>query len=137
MTGSAFPDAEPGAPELHWPVKRSLVDYVRAQPDGRVEAGDGAREVDGAFVFAAAGSGRFRGRVVLTAHHGMLRVVLADPSLEPAEAPTQLWIDDGQGRLPFAALAPDGSATLTADGADLFMAGPYDEGTALDPPVVR
>lgn len=130
---------DPAAPagDLHWSVKRSLVDYVRAQPDGRIDVSDGAREEDGAFVFPALGGGRFTGRVVLTAHHGMLRVALGEPSLEPAEAPSELWIDDGQGRLPFAALDSDGTATLTADGADLFMAGPYEEGTALDRPEVR
>lgn len=125
------------ATALHWAIKRSLIDYVRAQPDGTVELVDGASEVDGKFLFPATGPGTFRGGVVLTAHHGMLRVTLRDPSLDPAEAPTELWLDDGQGRLAFAKLAADGSARLTLDGADLFMAGPYGPGTELDRPEVR
>lgn len=137
---------------LQWGIKASLIAYVTAMSDGRVEL-DGARSTPRGFVFPAAddaGDGflRFRGSVTLSGHDGMMHVRFGEPWLVPLTAGG--WMlslaDDGGGpggRLDFARLArfdadDDGLArgrgtALTADGADLFF-GPYTEGTPLDDP---
>lgn len=131
---------------LLWGIKGSLVGYVRGMADGRVEASGGAEPVDGAFRFPRRDGGAlaFRGRVTLTGHGGMLRVVVADPALVEHGDAWAIEIADPDGtaeRLPFATVAGfDGEratgTSLTAEGADLFFSGPYVEGTALDDPSV-
>lgn len=122
---------------LVWAVKQSLIGYVRGMQDGRITTDRGAHESLDGFVFP--GEGRvFSGRVTFAGHSGMMRVVLADPSLVPRGDSWMLEIadpDDDALRLPFAGVASfDGSTgsdvTLTAEGADLFF-GPYTEGTPL------
>jgi hypothetical protein len=133
-----------GAAVLVWAVKDSLVGYVRAMADGRIEL-DGTDDRGDAFAFPATGTpGRFSGRVTFSGHHGMMRVVIAEPWIEPAADEWMLSIadpDDPDQRLPFARIARFDGVTasgtvLTADGADLFF-GPYREGTQLDDPRVR
>ena len=129
---------------LAWAVKDSLLRYVRGMPDGRVEL-TGVTEQDGLFLFPAtdAGPGRFTGSITLLGHHGMMRVVIADPQITPTSEGATLSIadpDDPELRLVFARIARfDGrratGTVLTDDGADLFF-GPYGDGTALDDPRV-
>ena len=82
---------------LEWGLKQSFRAYVEGA-GGSIETGEGVgRTPDGAFVFAAApgdagvrlgadgkpqGVGRFLGEVRCQAHGGMLKVTLADPSVE-------------------------------------------------------
>ncbi|WP_413319020.1 HtaA domain-containing protein [Agrococcus sp. 1P02AA] len=126
---------------LVWGIKASLLAYVRGMPDGAVAASGGALETPGGFRFPAVGPLAFAGAVTLTGHHGMLRIVVADPSIVEAAAGWALEIADPDapaGRLRFAALecfdgASASGAALTEDGADLFF-GPYEAGTPLDIP---
>lgn len=129
---------------LAWSVKDSFVGYVRGMTDGRIVL-EGATDLGEAFGFPATDTpDRFSGRVTFSGHHGMMRVVIAEPWIEPAADAWMLSIadpDDPGQRLPFARIARfDGATasgtTLTADGADLFF-GPYREGTELDDPRVR
>lgn len=128
---------------LVWPVKRSLLVYVRGMSDGKVTTGGGAHEDAAGFVFPGDGM-TFSGSVAFTGHGGMMRVVLADPAVIPHGETWVLEIadpDDDTSRLPFAEVAAfDGSAgtgvSLTAEGADLFF-GPYEAGTPLEDFVVR
>lgn len=128
---------------LVWAVKRSLTGYVRGMSDGVITSDRGARESPDGFVFP--GEGRvFSGRVTFAGHGGMMRVILADPTLTERGERWMLEIadpDDDALRLPFAEVATfDGSAgtgvSLTADGADLFF-GPYEAGTPLEDFVIR
>lgn len=130
---------------LVWPIKGSLIGYVRGMSDGRVELDGGAQERDGAFVFPAADApGQFAGSVTFLGHNGMMRVLIADPWLRADGSGAVLSIadpDDPSTRLDFARIATfDGRAasgtTLTGDGADLFF-GPYVEGTVLDDPRIE
>lgn len=134
---------------LVWGVKASLIDYIRSLPDGSVEMSDGAVATGAGFRFAQSERGglRFTGTVTLTAHNGMLHIVIADPELQPDGAGLLLTIadpDDPTLRLPFGQAAgmqatTEGDrctgTTLTEDGADLFF-GPYEAGTPLDDPLV-
>lgn len=123
---------------LVWGIKRSLLGYVRGMPDGRVAAVGGATETAEGFVFPGQDL-RFSGVVTLTGHHGMMRIVIADPALVETPRGWTLEIADPDApaaRLPFATVASfAGEAAtgvaLTADGADLFF-GPYEQGTPLD-----
>ncbi|WP_298746242.1 HtaA domain-containing protein [uncultured Serinicoccus sp.] len=133
---------------LVWGVKASLLSYVRGMPDGRVLL-DGVEQHDAGFAFAPDVEAdlldrsvqHFQGSVTLLGHHGMMRVVLADPWIHPAPPGAVLTLADPEaadGRLRFALIARfDGAAasgtTLTAEGAELFY-GPYVEGTDLDDP---
>lgn len=128
---------------LVWGVKASLLDYVRGRGRGSVELSGGATAFEGAIRFP--GDARsFRGTVTLTAHGGMLRIVIADPALVESPSGWLLEIadpDDPTERLPFATIAAfDGTrasgTALTEAGADLFF-GPYSRGTPLDDPVVE
>lgn len=140
---------------LSWEIKHSLIRYVLAMSDGAVEATDGAAQAGSGFTFlrdphadAAAGALCFCGKVTLTGHSGMLRIVIADPHLEPGDAGGAAWsltIADPYepgARLPFAvidSISEVGAAEgcrLTAEGADLFFSGPYTAGTELEPPTV-
>lgn len=141
---------------LEWGVKQSLVRYVAEMRDGSVVVTEPATAVEAGYRFPAVpaletpqeteGTLRFAGSVTLTAHGGMLRLVFAEPWLVPGTEPNGSWaltITDPHepgARIAFAtidSLAPGGTARgtrLTADGADLFFAGPYTEGTELDDP---
>lgn len=131
---------------LAWGVKASLLGYVRGLPDGRVLL-EGVEEHDSRFAFPSdveadlidSSVRHFHGSVTLLGHHGMMRVVLADPWLHPVPPGAVLSLADPEatgGRLGFARVAHvDGvvgtGTTLTAEGAELFY-GPYVEGTVLD-----
>ncbi len=128
---------------LVWAVKRSLLGYVRGMSDGVVATTGGAQEDPAGFVFPGEGV-VFSGSVTFTGHGGMMRVVLADPSLTAHGETWMLEIadpDDAALRLPFAEVASfDGSTgtgvSLTAAGADLFF-GPYEAGTPLEDFTIR
>lgn len=95
---------------------------------------------------------RFAGTVTLTGHGSLLRIEISDPWLEPvaaADGPWRLTIRDPfepGARMEFASIeriefGAGGSLAcvdtrLTADGSDLFFAGPYTPGTELDNPTV-
>ncbi|ERG64725.1 hypothetical protein L332_09730 [Agrococcus pavilionensis RW1] len=129
---------------LDWGIKASLLDYVRGRGAGTVEAGGGATAEGDRFRFPAAGEGAFLGSVTLTAHSGMLRLVIADPAIVRSPEGWLLEIADPHEpgeRLAFATIAAfDGErasgTALTQDGADLFF-GPYEAGTPLDDPRVE
>lgn len=150
---------------LEWGIKQSLVTYVIGMEDGSAAVSPPARVIRDGFRFprlepdpaagaAALGDGvlRFSGSVRLSGHGGMLQLVVEDPWLVPGASDADPWaltIADAYepgSRLPFATFArldadDDGGATargtrLTAEGADLFLAGPYSEGTELDDPRV-
>lgn len=136
---------------LVWPIKASLLEYVRGMSDGAVHL-DGVEESARGYVFpASAGetSGhRFTGSVRLRGHGGLLDVLFRDPAIEPRGDGWVLTIadpDDPAQRVPFAtldALEPAagelrGRGTrLTAPGADFFF-GPYTLGTPFDDPIIR
>jgi hypothetical protein len=128
---------------LLWGIKASLLGYVRGMADATVVASGGASVEGAGFRFPADSGLAFRGAVELTAHSGMMRVVIADPAIVETQSGWVLAIadpDDPAKRLTFATLgAFDGrrasSTALTEAGADLFF-GPYTQGTPLDDPVV-
>ncbi|WP_072314107.1 HtaA domain-containing protein [Agrococcus sp. Marseille-P2731] len=130
-----------GEPALVWRIKGSLLGYVRGMPDGAVTIAGGAQETAEGFRFPATGQLSFGGSVTLTGHSGMMRVVIAEPSIVRTGDGWSLEIADTEaatGRLRFAILAGfDGSratgTALTEEGADLFF-GPYTAGTPLDDP---
>lgn len=123
---------------LRWGIKRSLLQYVRGSADGTVRLSGGATETPEGFQFPGEGL-RFVGAVTLTAHNGMMRVVVADPALVSSSEGWAIEIsdpDDADARLGFATIGTfDGHSgtgvVLTADGADLFF-GPYTAGTPVD-----
>lgn len=135
---------------LAWGIKASLLAYVRGMPDGRVVL-DGVEERGACFIFAPDREAdsvdpsvrHFAGSVGLLGHHGLMRVVIADPWLHPAGPGAELTIADPDapgGRLLFARVerleaGTAAGTTLTAQGADLFF-GPYVEGTGLDDPSI-
>lgn len=142
---------------LSWAIKHSLISYVSAMSDGTVEASGGALRDDNGFVFpsdphpgetATAVALRFSGTVTCSGHEGLLRVIIADPWLEPGTSSDATWLltiadpYSPGARLTFATINHISSAgvakgcLLTADGADLFFSGPYTEGTELEPPTV-
>lgn len=129
---------------LRWSIKDSLLSYVRAMQDGRIVVDGGATDVGHSFEFAGTFDPlRFAGRVMLTGHSGMMRVIIADPAIVQSATGWVLEIadpDDAAGRISFATLTDfDGvtaeAAALTAEGADLFF-GPYEVGTPVDVPAV-
>ncbi len=142
---------------LGWGVKQSLRSYVETN-SGVFTAEDGASRLpDGTFAFEAAadsdlavadgapaGTGRFRGRIRLQAHGGMLSITLVDPWIEPtadglvlsiAESPTRRT---AIARLDLAATTaePGGalviSTATTLDGM-MIIGDHYPPGTVLDP----
>lgn len=135
---------------LVWGIKASLLAYVNGMPDGRVELAE-VEEQGGRFHFAQDREAdradpavrHFAGAVTLVGHHGLMRVVLADPWLRPTASGAALSVADPDvvgARLAFARIErwAEGVAsgtTLTSEGADLFF-GPYAEGTELDDPRV-
>lgn len=105
------------------------------------------------------GTLKFCGQVLLLGHGGMLKLPFKNPWLTPGATPQDPWaltIADPYepgARLTFATiaqltvcadstavggdvLATTSGTTLTQDGADLFFAGPYHAGIALDNPRV-
>lgn len=96
---------------LEWPIKRSLVDYVRGMAEGTCVCEGGVAELrPGVFRFPldsgndfderrATGTLRFQGSLHFRGHHGLLSVVITDPWLECTAEGTRLSIVD-PARLP-------------------------------------
>jgi Htaa len=145
---------------LSWGLKQSFRAYVESA-GGAIETGGGAeRAADGGFTFAPApgeglklgadgkpeGVGRFVGEVRCEAHGGMLKVFLADPSVEIGPAGAVLAVADSGNRdrrvelaqldLAAAAVADDGAwiipAKLSRDGWQV-LGDHYPPSTPLDP----
>ena len=152
------------AAKLSWGLKQSFRAYVEGA-GGAIETGDGAqRSADGAFTFPAApgeglklgadgkleGVGRFVGEVRCEAHGGMLKVFLADPSVEIGPAGAVVAVADSGARdrrvelaqldLAAATVAEDGAwvipAKLARDGWQV-LGDHYPPSTPLDPVRVR
>jgi len=150
--------------ELRWGVKRSFLDYLSGMSDFglTMEGGVQALPEEQAFSFpvacpsssgAGAGAVSFAGSLVFTAHFGALRVLIADPWLEPAPDGAGLTVvrpeewGPGPGRFLLADLRPvdvleeDGwvatrfDASLASDGAAMF-GGVYPAGEPFDQAVV-
>jgi hypothetical protein len=155
---------QPDAARLSWGLKQSFRSYVESA-GGSIETGEGAeRDADGAFTFAAVGGnglklgagdkpegvGKFLGEVRCEAHGGMLKVFLADPSVEIGPAGAVLTVADSAARdrrlelaqldLAAATLADDGAwvipARLSRDGWQV-MGDHYSPMTPLDPVRLR
>jgi|ERR1700722_15915035 hypothetical protein len=155
---------QPDAARLSWGLKQSFRSYVESA-GGSIETGEGAeRDADGAFTFAAAGGNglklgagdkpegvaKFLGEVRCEAHGGMLKVFLADPSVEIGPAGAVLTVADSAARdrrlelaqldLAAATLADDGAwvipARLSRDGWQV-MGDHYSPMTPLDPVRLR
>jgi hypothetical protein len=148
------------AAKLSWGLKQSFRAYVEGA-GGAIETGEGAqRSADGAFTFSAApgeglklgvngkpeGVGRFVGEVLCEAHGGMLKVFLADPSVEIGPAGAIVAVADTRARdrrvelaqldLATATMADDGEwvipAKLSRDGWQV-LGDHYPPLTPLDP----
>jgi len=146
--------------KLSWGLKQSFRAYVEGA-GGAIETGEGAqRSTDGAFTFPAApgeglklgvdgkpeGVGRFVGEVRCEAHGGMLKVFLADPSVEIGLAGAVVAVADTRARdrrvelaeldLAAATVADDGAwvipAKLSRDGWQV-LGDNYPPSTPLDP----
>ena len=156
------PSANQGA-TLSWGLKQSFRAYVEAA-GGTIEAGEGAvRAADGAFVFSAGpggglklgvdgrpeGIGRFVGRVRCEAHGGMLKVFLADPSVEVGPTGAVITVADTPARDQRVELAQlDLAAATIEDGETVIptklardgwkvLGDHYATGTLLDPVRLR
>lgn len=145
---------------LTWGLKQSFRAYVEGA-GGAIETGEGARRsADGAFLFPAApgeglrlgadgkpqGVGRFAGEVRCEAHGGMLKVFLADPSVEIGPTRAVIAVADTRARdrrvelahldLAAATIADDGAwvipAKLSRDGWQV-LGDHYPPSTPLDP----
>lgn len=138
---------------LTWPIKTSFLDYVRALPDGRIEATGGAEELSVGFVFAESGDVRpdrldYRGHVTIAAHDGAMDVLLADPSIihEAGEAWLECTTREGRLRVarlldcpPIAELAAGGDipdVALTIDGS-AWLGDVYRPWARMAPIVIR
>ena len=155
---------EQPANSLCWGLKQSFRAYVESA-GGSIETAEGAtRATDGAFAFSAApgeglelgvdgklhGVGRFVGEVRCEAHGGMLKVFLADPSIEIGPAGAVVAVADSGARdrrvelaqldLAAATVAEDGAwvipAKLARDGWQV-LGDHYPPSTPLDPVRVR
>lgn len=148
-----------GAHELRWGVKRSFLDYLSGMSDFALAMDGEVRALpqEQAFSFPAvgpvAGTLRFAGSLVLTAHFGALRVLVADPWLEPSPDGVRLTVvrpeewAPGPARFCLADLRPldvleEGGwvatrfdASLAPDGVAMF-GGVYPPGEPFDPVVV-
>lgn len=154
---NTVPTLSPSADTGHclaWAIKRSLVAYVQRTPDGQVWVGDGVKvNAAGEFLFPfdpdrSGPDGEapigFRGEVALTAHWGMLHLLVADPRLEADGALTVRISEAGSDnnvRVQLAVLASGGDSpsdddsrrcVLSAAGAELF-GGMYVAGQDLAP----
>ena len=120
---------------LVWGVKQSFRAYVEGS-GGAIDTGGGAaREADGAFVFEAApgarlklgpdgkpqGRGDFVGAVRFEAHGGMLKVFLADPTVEISPDEARITVADNEERDVRVQLADLDLAGATQTGAELFI----------------
>lgn len=138
---------------LVWPIKASLVTYVRGEDGGSVTATLGASEDAAGFHFTGEpGDGvilRFGGTVKFSAYDGVLDITIANPWLEPAESGWLLTVSSGgdaAARTTLASVATleqDADRSLCGDGVllthaglDLFAFGPYGVGTPFDPLVI-
>lgn len=146
--------------QLSWGLKQSFRAYVEGA-GGAIETTAGAQRADdGAFTFEAApgggltlgvdgkpqGVGRFVGEVLCEAHGGMLKVFLADPSVEIGPAGAVIAVADTPARdrrvelaqldLGAATVADDGElvipAKLSRDGWRV-LGDHYPPSTPLDP----
>jgi hypothetical protein len=146
--------------QLSWGLKQSFRAYVEGA-GGAIETAAGAqRAADGAFTFEAApgeglelgpdgkpqGVGRFVGEVLCEAHGGMLKVFLADPSVEIGPAGAIVTVADTPARdrrvelaqldLAAATIGDDGelviAAKLSRDGWQV-LGDHYPPSTPLDP----
>ena len=128
-------------PALHWRLRSSLVDYLTGLPDGEVRVSDGAAvDSAGRFHFINgdrdADTIRWRGRVTLSGHHGMMHIEFRDPELSWAEAcPTisaTCWnpVEEVWGPAKLATLRPL-NESLPAVGAWFAEAKLHDEGAEL------
>lgn len=156
-----------GARELRWGLKRSFLDYLSGTGDLALSMDGGVRALpqEQAFSFPVAGpvagardgaaveAVRFAGSLVLTAHFGALRVLVADPWLEPAPDGARLTVArpeewaPGPARFCLADLRPldvleEGGwvatrfdAALAPDGVAMF-GGVYPPGEPFDHVVV-
>jgi Htaa len=122
--------------KLSWGLKQSFRAYVEAA-GGTIETGEGAeRAADGVFVFAAGpgeglklgvdgrpeGVGRFVGQVRCEAHGGMLKVFLADPSVEIGPAGAVIAVADPAARDQRVELAQLDLASATIeDGGEMVI----------------
>ncbi|HEY3800589.1 MAG TPA: HtaA domain-containing protein [Caulobacteraceae bacterium] len=147
------------AATLTWGVKESFRGYVEGA-GGSIEVGGGAeRGADGAFAFEAApgaglrlgadgkpqGRGGFVGEVRFEAHGGMLKVFLADPTIEIFPTATVITVADSEERDVRVELATLDLAGATRDGGQLVIPAKlakdgwrvlgdhYAPGTPLDP----
>lgn len=148
---------------LTWGVKQSFRNYVQAAGGAIETSGRAERLEDGAFQFAAgstgdlrrqadgglAGAANYLGEIAFEAHGGMLRVRLADPSVEFAEGQGVLIVADGGSTGPRLKVAKlnltamseeDGElvipTALTIEGSQV-LGDHYPPGTALDPVRLR
>jgi ferredoxin/flavodoxin---NADP+ reductase len=139
------PALVPGVSSIVWTVKGSLNDYVAAS-GGSISRTDVEHSPDG-FVFRAGPTGpdgALPGAVEYAAHGGMLRFVIANPSLVHDDEGFALEVAGPDGRLLLARLTiteqielPAGQTvravpTLTQAGATIFDSF-YPTGTELDP----
>jgi hypothetical protein len=121
-----------GGAKFSWGLKQSFRGYVEAA-GGSITTAEGAeRTADGAFSFQAAagegltlgadgkpqGVGRFVGEVLCEAHGGMLKVFLADPSVEIGAAGAVVTVADTPGRDRRVELAQLDLAAATIDGGE-------------------
>lgn len=148
------PPIGPGA-TLDWTIRSSLLAYVAGMSDGSIDVVPPATArnpvTEEGFSFPevrGVGEGRhFGGGAILSGHGGLLHLVIAEPSILIGDAGSILTIADPHlpgERLAFATidrLLPDTAGDLvaqgtrlSAEGAELFFAGPYTEGYALDNP---
>ena len=120
---------------LIWGVKQSFRAYVEGS-GGAIDTGAGAeRGPDGAFVFAAApgprltinsdgkpqGRGDFVGEVRFEAHGGMLKVFLADPTVEISSDVARITVADNEERDVRVRLAELDLAGAARDGRELVI----------------
>jgi hypothetical protein len=140
---------------LRWPIKASLIEYVRALPDGRIDLADGVRMLDGPdgteFEWrVCVGDGptssiTFPGRIRFFGHRGLMDVRLESLRLEGDGRTLGLSVEEGAALVPqrsiIAQLAtyesldrPDldvhGVPVLTFDGSRIFEA--YQIGQRMD-----
>lgn len=139
---------------LHWAMHTSFADYVLTLPDGRRVTAEGATCTEqGQVVFPRAQMGSqsdpaspgalfpFRGEVEFIGHHGMLRLLIADPDLRVSGDGTAVLSVRGDeaadSRVDMVTLANPALTTaasdspgtwltfadvrLTADGTDFFF----------------
>jgi hypothetical protein len=124
------------ATALTWGLKQSFRAYVEGAGGVVATAGGAGRTPDGMFIFEAApgeslaldaegkpqGVARFVGEVRFEAHGGMLRVFLADPSLEVGPAGAFIAVADTPARDRRVVLAQlDLAAATTSDDGELIM----------------